>query len=62
MYVDASAFLAVLFQEPEADLLADRLEAAAWRCTSPITIFEAVAGLMSRNACRAQMPRHGWRR
>jgi ribonuclease VapC len=46
MFVDASALLAILLQEPEADRLADAIEAAPSRSTSPIAIFEAVAGIM----------------
>ena len=45
MFVDASAIVAILTREPEADRLADLLEAAAAPITSPIAVFEAVAGL-----------------
>ena len=45
MFVDASAIIAILTAEPEADSLADALEAADAPMTSPIAIFEAVAGI-----------------
>ena len=45
MFVDASAIVAILTREPEADALIDCLEAAQAPTTSPIAIFEAVLGL-----------------
>lgn len=48
MFVDASAFLAILLREPEADRLSDAIEAASRRYTSAVAIFETVAGLMIR--------------
>jgi ribonuclease VapC len=45
MFVDASAIVAILTREPEADVLVDRLEAAEAPTTSAIAIFEAVAGI-----------------
>ncbi len=45
MFVDASAIVAILTREPDADALADRLEMAEAPITSPIAVFEAVAGL-----------------
>jgi ribonuclease VapC len=45
MFVDASAILAILTREPDADALADLLEMARAPVTSPIAIFEATAGL-----------------
>ena len=44
-FVDASAIVAILTREPEADLLADALEAAHDPITSPIAVFEAALGL-----------------
>jgi ribonuclease VapC len=42
MYVDASAFAAILLAEPEADDIADRIDAAQTkRITSGVSIFEA---------------------
>ena len=51
MFVDASAIVAILTREPEAEMLTDRLEKAGASITSPIAIFEAVLGI-----CRK---RHG---
>ncbi len=45
MFLDASAIVAILTREPEADLLTDRLEEAAAPVTSPIAVFEAVLGI-----------------
>jgi ribonuclease VapC len=45
MFVDASAIVAILTREPEADALADLLDAARTPITSPIAIFEAVLGI-----------------
>jgi ribonuclease VapC len=45
MFVDASAIVAMLAREVDADALADLLETARHRVTSPIAIFEAIAGL-----------------
>ena len=51
MFVDASAIVAILTREPEADAFADVLENSHSAITSPIAIFEAVLGI-----CRK---RHG---
>jgi ribonuclease VapC len=45
MFVDASAIVAIITREAEADVLADRLEAARAPVTSPIAIFEAALGI-----------------
>lgn len=45
MFVDASAMVAVLTREPEADALADVLESAPSPITSPVAIFETVLGI-----------------
>lgn len=45
MFVDASAIVAILTREPEADALADALDRARSPVTSPIAIFEAVLGV-----------------
>ena len=45
MFVDASAIVAILTGEPEADTLADALDAARLPITSAIAVFEAVLGL-----------------
>ena len=45
MFVDASAIVAVLTREAEADALADVLESARSPISSPIAIFEAALGV-----------------
>jgi ribonuclease VapC len=45
MFVDASAIVAILTREPEADRLSDVLERAKAPITSPIAIFEAALGI-----------------
>ena len=45
MFVDASAIVAILTREPEADSFANLLEAARAPITSPIAVFEAVLGI-----------------
>jgi ribonuclease VapC len=45
MFIDASAIVAILTREAEADVLADVLEAAHSAITSPIAVFEAVLGI-----------------
>jgi ribonuclease VapC len=45
MFVDASAIVAILTREPEAEALIDSMERAEAPITSPIAIFEAALGL-----------------
>ena len=45
MFVDASAIVAILTREAEADALADVLEGARSPITSPIAMFEAALGI-----------------
>jgi ribonuclease VapC len=45
MFVDASAIVAILTREPEADALADLLDGARSPITSPIAVFEATLGV-----------------
>ena len=45
MFVDASAIVAILTREPDADALADVLGSARSPITSPIAIFEAALGI-----------------
>jgi ribonuclease VapC len=45
MFVDASAIIAILTQEPDGDILAEALEAARSPLTSPVAIYEATLGL-----------------
>ena len=46
MFVDASALVAMLLREPEADGLAQRLDSSDFRFTSPVAVFETVLALM----------------
>lgn len=50
MFVDASAIIAILSQEPEKDAFIDALESpsAEERITSVIAVWEAIAGLARR--------------
>jgi ribonuclease VapC len=54
MFVDASAIVAMLTQEPEADALADALEDADSPITSPIAIFEATLGICRKRHSSAE--------
>ena len=45
IFVDASALIAMIVGEPEADSLTDRLEADRQRLCSAISLWETVAGL-----------------
>jgi len=45
MFVDASAIVAILTREPEADALADLVDTARAPITSPNALFEAVLGI-----------------
>lgn len=52
MYVDASAIVAIIVAEPEADRLLATLDAAQTeRITSPSAIFEATAGIARIRVC-----------
>lgn len=54
MFVDASAIVAILSREPEADEFADLLENADAPVTSPIAIFEAALGLCRKRHASVQ--------
>ena len=45
IFLDASAIIAVLAEEPEFDILLDLLQQDPSRATSPLAVFEAVVGL-----------------
>jgi ribonuclease VapC len=45
MFVDASAIVAIITREPDGDVLADALDGASTRITSPIAVFEAALGI-----------------
>ena len=50
MFLDASAIIAMLGNEAEGDVFADALAAAPVRLTSPIAVWESVAGLAKEYA------------
>jgi ribonuclease VapC len=45
IFADASALIAIIAGEPEADMLADLLEADRLRLCSALSVWETVAGL-----------------
>jgi len=49
MFVDASAIVAILTRESDADALADVLDAAHLPITSPVAVFEAVLGICRKH-------------
>jgi ribonuclease VapC len=62
LFTDASALIAIIADEPEADTLADLLQAESVRLCSAISVWETVAGLcrsykFSVPAARAHMQR-----
>lgn len=48
IFVDASALIAIIAGEPDADELANRLEADRLRFCSALSVWETVAGLCRR--------------
>jgi ribonuclease VapC len=52
MFVDASAIVAILTQEPDAEALGEALSAADAPITSPIAVFEAVLGVVRKRPGR----------
>lgn len=50
MFLDASAIVAMMTGEADADTLADRLERAPTRFTSGIAVFETVAAVARKNS------------
>lgn len=51
MFVDASAAIAILSGESDAEALAHKLEQAERVLVSPLALYEAVAGLARKRAC-----------
>src|SRR5258708_2639858 len=49
MFVDASAIVAILTREPDADTLADALDGARLPITSAVAVFEAVLGICRKH-------------
>jgi ribonuclease VapC len=57
MFVDASAIVAILTGERDADALAGHLEAARQAVTSAVAVFEATAGIARKKACSIAVAR-----
>jgi ribonuclease VapC len=53
MFVDASALVGILNNEPEAPALLKAIEAQATRYTSPVAIFEATGAIMRERKASA---------
>lgn len=54
LFVDASALVAILNQEPEALLFLRQIEEARHAVTSPVAVFETVLAVMRINAWEAE--------
>ena len=50
MFVDASAFVAILAEEPDGEAYASAIEAASLVLTSPIAIYETTLALARRGS------------
>ena len=48
MFVDASAIVAIITREPDAKALADVLDTAINRITSPLAVYEATLAVMRK--------------
>ena len=51
MLVDASAIVAALLREPEADALLERLDSSDRRATHALSLFEAATAVARRKEC-----------
>jgi ribonuclease VapC len=54
VFVDASAIVAILTEEAEAQVLAQTLESASEPITSPIAVWEAAASISRKTGRRAE--------
>jgi ribonuclease VapC len=59
VFVDASAIVAILTEEEDAQTLADALETAAEPVTSPIAVWEAAASISRKTGRRAEVELQG---
>lgn len=57
IFVDASALIAIIVGEPDADALSDRLEADCDRLCSAVSVWETVAGLVRSHAFTVEAAR-----
>ncbi len=51
MLVEASALVAILLREPEADGLVERLDRSERRASHPISLYEAASAVARRKDC-----------
>lgn len=61
MFVDASAIVAILTEEPEADRLANLLETANSALTSPFAVFEATLAICRKKRVDVETAERGVR-
>jgi len=54
MFVDASAIIAIVTSEPEADALTDILQTARSPITSAVAVFEATLGIYRKRHSRVE--------
>jgi len=57
MFVDASAIIAIMTEEPDADRLADALEGARSPITSSIAVYEATLALCRKRRATVEAAR-----
>ena len=62
VFIDASALIAIIAGEADAADLADRLEADRSRISSPLAVWETVAGLCRSHGCSVPAARTHVRR
>ena len=58
MFIDASAIIAILTREPEADLLSALLVKAKNPITSAIAVFEAAVGIARKRSVPVELVQH----
>ena len=58
MFLDASAVIAILSGEDDADRLAGKLDQAERVLVSPLSLYETVAGLARKRACPVADAQH----
>lgn len=51
MFIDASAFLAILLREPDAQRFSRAIESAEDPVTSPVAVFEIICAILRERAC-----------
>jgi ribonuclease VapC len=61
MFIDASAIVAILTREPEAEALTDRIDSTAGCITSPIALFETALAICRKRQIGVAAARAGVR-